>query len=295
MSSSPSSPSSSSSAPVAAAASALFASVDAASPANLFGSMNSLFARFAFVLLLVVVFFVLGNLAVAFLGWYTTPTASPYIVRGLLSGSSALVVTQDPAKTSSILVSRSTDQASGAEFSWSVWLNLNPPADADTPYHAIFIKGQGNFDGATGVSNSNGPGMYTRYTTDGACELMVAMDTASNAAPDHIVLPNMPREKWVHVLVRLQNTQVQVYVNASIAANHTLAAAPRQNWYDIHVCPNKGFTGHLSDLRYFDRALSIFQIRNLLWSGPSTAPSTAATSATLAGGNHSYLSNLWYA
>lgn len=265
---------------------------------GLFGSLNTVFARIAFVFLLLVGFYFLGSLGVAFLGWYTRPDRSPMLIPGMLNGVSAVDITQDPAKTSAILVSRSNNESTGAEFSWSVWLNLNPqlPTDANkNPFSCIFTKGSGAFDPDTGVNSSNGPGLYVRTDPTGACELGVAMDTTTRNVPDWIRVPNMPLEKWVHVLIRLENMQLQVYVNSSVVASHTLSAVPRQNFYDLHVCPNKGFAGSLSNLRYYDHAISVIRMRALLASGPNTAPSTVAVDASKASGTYTYLSDAWYA
>lgn len=265
---------------------------------GLFGSLNTVFARMAFVFLLLVGFYLLGNLGVAVLGWYTRPDKNPVLVSGMLNGASAVDITQNPAETSAILVSRSNNATTGAEFSWSLWLFLNPPlpksATEEAAFSTIFTKGSGTFDPKTGVNSSNGPGMYVRSDASGACELGVAMDTTSRSVPDWIRVPNMPLQKWVHVLVRLENMQLQVYVNAAVAASHTLSAVPRQNYYDVHVCPNGGFSGSLSTLRYFDHAVSALRMRTLLAAGPSTAPTTATTDASKAGGNYTYLSDFWY-
>jgi hypothetical protein len=268
---------------------------------SMFGSLNTVFARLAFLFLLLIAFYLLGSAGVALLGWWTRPDRNPVLISGRLSGRSEVTISQDPKKTSAVLVSRSNDGSSGAEFSWAVWLFLDPPAvDAGggrdpAAYGTVFVKGSGAPDAKTQVNSSNGPGMYVRTdAATGATELGVAMDTMANAVPDWIRVPNMPLRKWVHVVVRLKNMRLQVYVNAAVAASHTLSAFARQNYYAVHVCPNLGFPGELADLRYFDHAVSALRLRALLSTGPNTAASTAATDASKAGGSYTYLSDHWY-
>jgi hypothetical protein len=266
---------------------------------SVFGSLNTVFARVAFVFLLVICFYLLGSLGVAVIGHQTRPTRSPILIKGLLPGNSAVDISQDPKKTSAILVQRSNNENGGAEFTWAVWLFVQPPDVVNGnngKYSAIFTKGSGDWSATTGTNSSNGPGMYVRtVASTGATELMVAMDTTARAVADEVKVMNLPIHKWVHVVVLLQNTQLQVYVNAALAATHTLAAAPRQNFYNVAVNPNGGFGGALSDLRYFDHAINVLQMRSLLASGPNTAPSTAVADASKAGGTYTYLSDLWYA
>lgn len=265
---------------------------------SVFGSLNTVFARVAFVFLLVICMYLLGSFGVALIGLQTRPSRNPILIKGLLPGGSSVDISQDPKKTSAILVQRSNNADGGAEFSWAVWLFIDPNQDKSSAgkYSPIFIKGSGDWTGSSGTNSSNGPGMYVR--TDGAkgtTELMVAMDTTARAVADEVKVQNLPIQKWVHVVLQLKNTQLQVYVNATLAATHTLVAAPRQNYYTIHVCPNGGFGGALSDLRYFDHAIDVLQMRSLLASGPNTAPSTATADASKAGGTYTYLSELWYA
>lgn len=293
------------SATAAPSSSSWWSSSDYGSGGSMFGSLNTVFARLAFLFLLLIGFYLLGSAGVALLGWWTRPDRNPVLVAGRLSGRSEVTISQDPKKTSAVLVSRSNDASTGAEFSWAVWLFLDPPApDASgggsggrdpSAFGTVFVKGSGEPDAKTQVNSSNGPGMYVRTdATTGATELGVAMDTMANAVPDWIRVPNMPLRKWVHVVVRLKNMRLQVYVNASVAASHTLSAFARQNYYALHVCPNGGFPGELADLRYFDHAVSALRMRALLATGPDTAPSTAATDASKAGGSYTYLSDHWY-
>ena len=44
----------------------------------------------------------------------------------------------------------------------------------------------------------------------------------------------------------------------------TFQDVPKQNYGDVFVCNNGGFTGELSDLRYFDYGLGVFEIMNIV-------------------------------
>ena len=69
---------------------------------------------------------------------------------------------------------------------------------------------------------------------------------------------------------------------------------PKQNYYNVNVCPNGGFGGSLSNLRYYDHALDVMALNNIIIAGPSTASSNLSSDAKAVSGNYSYLSGLWY-
>jgi hypothetical protein len=68
---------------------------------------------------------------------------------------------------------------------------------------------------------------------------------------------------------------------------------PKQNYNDVQVCQNNGFSGSLSDLRYFNSALNVFQIGTIVQRGPNlNTSSQTIKNETL--NSYNYLSNLWY-
>ena len=59
---------------------------------------------------------------------------------------------------------------------------------------------------------------------------------------------------------------LDIYINGTVSGRYNLSDVPFQNFYDVHVCQNNGFTGKLSNLRYYDSALNIFQITKMSFS-----------------------------
>ena len=272
-------------------------------PGN-FLDLNGIFAKIAFLIFVLFGFMFLTRIGISLIGYFTLPSQNPYVIKGMLSGSSAVDISQDPSDPKSVPITRSNDANKGAEFTWSVWLFANQPAPSSpgiVAYKPIFVKGEGEFDPATGINVCNGPGMYlTTDSTTGVSTVRICMDTINKhdpnatASPDVIDIPNIPQQKWVHIAIRLQNTLLDTYVNGVIATRTTLSAAPKQNYYDVHVCPNGGFSGSISDLRYFNHAQSVFGINSIVMYGPNTKTSATTTDAKAVGGNYSYLSNKWY-
>ena len=84
-------------------------------------------------------------------------------------------------------------------------------------------------------------------------------------------------------------------INGVIIGRKVLQDVPKQNYQDVNVCKNGGFNGNVADLQYFSRALSIFEINNIVSWGRNTRPATInGNTGGDATGYPYYLSNLWY-
>jgi hypothetical protein len=236
-----------------------------------FLNSNSMIARFVFVILVLIVFLFLLNLGVGLVTYLVAPSKSPYIIHGMLSGTDYTIFPQDPASGKSI-VYRSNNQTGGTEFTWSVWLKVDV-MPSDSNYHAVFIKGSDQYD-TSGVSTiNNGPGVYLYKENGGATELsgnqlkmLYKMDVASPDASGQLnskkaIIPNLPIGKWFHVAIRLQNKTLDCYVNGVISNRLSFNEdIPKQNYDPIVYAGNGGFSGATSNLRYYDYALSVFEI-----------------------------------
>lgn len=255
-----------------------------------FMESNTLVAKFSFIIMIVIVFIILFRIGLALILYFTRPSTSPYIVKGLLGGSESHTISQDPNMDGSVTVLRSNNESKGAEFSWSVWLYIDS-APNDSTYKHIFNKGSSDYN-ADGIANTNNaPGLYLGGPNKNA--LKIKMDSVKGGdVATEIEIDNIPLKKWIHVVIRLQNNILDVYVNGTIADRLILHHTPKQNYDDVYVNNNNGFPGKMSDLRYFSRALNVFEISSILNNGPDLTSSSL--SAVSGAGFYGYLSNMWY-
>lgn len=274
--------------------------VDASSE---FLDSNSLLAKFAFIVIVLIVFMFLLKIFMTLLGHFMSPSSNPYIVKGSLNGNEKIVITQDPSKDSTVSVLKSNDKHRGLEFTWSIWLFLNE--NDNTSYQNVFVKGVERFkDGE--VNLVNGPGLYIKKDVNANANEINAhifMDHIGgkevvkgdyDEGRDEIKVESIPIKKWVHLAIRMQNTVLDVYVNGTIAKRHNMDRVPKQNFYDIIACANGGFQGKISNLRYYSHALNVFELNNIVMFGPNTTPSDVSIDSQASTGNYSYLSNIWY-
>jgi Concanavalin A-like lectin/glucanases superfamily len=258
---------------------------------------NTMTAKIAFILLVLIVFSILIVLGVNLVAYFSQTPVNPFIVKGMIDGNNSVML---PGS----LVTRSKNGKSGIEFTWSLWMQVNDVGNGSQQYQHVFNKGNGNYDltatstypmGSGLATVTNAPGLYLVNQRDSSqMGLHVVMDAVDpNVAPMTMDVTGIPmNKKWMHVIIRLQNSIMDVYVNGTIAGRQVLAAVPKQNYGDIYVAQNGGFQGKISDLRYFAHALTAFEINQIVTTGPNTTSSSLAGSASK--GSPYYLSSSWY-
>jgi hypothetical protein len=272
-----------------------------------FLTSNTIVAKFAFVILIIILFVFFLGLGVNLIQYFINPAKNPYLIKGMISGSDSQIISQDPVKKGAISIQRSNNQKTGLEFTWSVWLYISDLKNGSTvvtkngsssttttslptTYQHVFSKGDAAF-GSNGIASvNNAPGIYI---SPGNNALHIIMNTTGpNGSSDAVVdISNVPLKKWVHVAIRMENTMMDVYINGIIAERLVLQYVPKQNYNDVIVCQNGGFNGNLSNLRYYDKALSVIQIANIVYWGPNTR---ASSSTGTTKGGFEYLSSTWY-
>ena len=276
-----------------------FSSKSVGEASSEFLESNSLIARFAFVFIVVIIFMILLRIGIYLVGYFSQPSSNPYVVKGLLPGSNPVRVNQDPKVSDSITILRSNNQKTGIEFTWCIWLNITMvnTATTSTKYQHIFNKGNNTYGTNDGIATiNNGPGMYLNLRNS-IPSLHVVMNTVSPTNPVQTIdIDNIPLKKWFHVILRMQNNLLDVYINGVVTQRVTFAYVPKQNYQDVYVCQDNGvstgFSGNLSDLRYYDRALNIFEITGIVSNGPNLTTSSLSSVTSTYGS--SYLSSMWY-
>jgi hypothetical protein len=265
-----------------------------------FLNSNSIIAKFTFVILVVIGFLLLLNLGTKLIFYFLEPSKNPYIVKGLVYGNSNIFIPQDPTIQNNPIVLRSNNMNSGLEFTWSVWVYVDKLDNGI--YNHVFNKGNSTFVNSTSTTDINGlatinnaPGVYLKKATDNTISLYVFMDifnkNATNIDAAKIEVKNIPIRKWFHLVIRNQNKVMDVYTNGIISGRYNFENVPKQNNDNIYIGNNSGFPGKLSNLVYYDHALSVFDINNIILKGPDLTESKY-TKANY--GFYSYLSNIWY-
>ena len=271
-----------------------------------FLNSNSAIAKFAFLVLLLIVFIVLLKLGVMILNYFMSPSKQPYLVKGLIRGNIPVTIPQDPANSKSPVVYRSNNQTGGIEFTWTTWILIDSLDTTLYKHSHIFNKGNNQYFEGSSANPTNGgyatvnnsPGLYmsigsNNKSTNGLVFKMDAQNTDNTPIPREIEITNVPLQKWFHVAYRFQNYMMDCYVNGVLAKSVSFDEyVPKQNYDDVYLGQNGGFNGSLSNLRYYDYALSPFDIAAIVNYGPNLTASKLGTPGT--NNIYDYLSIGWY-
>ena len=107
---------------------------------------------------------------------------------------------------------------------------------------------------------------------------------------EDVLVEDIPINKWVNVIVRCDQHQLDIYINGILTKRHILQGVPKQNYDDVWVTLNGGFDGYVSELRYFARAIGLGRIQSIVDSGPNLRMEGSDITKALP----QYLSTRWY-
>lgn len=234
---------------------------------------NSLVAKVVFILLILIVFIFLLRVMVQILHDLLGPKKNPILIDGIMSGKKSLTIQQNPRMAGSMPIMRSDNEDGGIEFTYSTWLMVeddNFHSEASNRYKHIFHKGSEKINTVDSAMigmayPNNSPGVYLAKDKN---ELVVVMNTF-NEIKEEVRVPDLPIHKWINLIVRLENRNLDVYINGSIVARHQLSSVPKQNYGNVYVNQNGGFSGLISSLRYYNRSITTTEIQDIVSAGPN--------------------------
>ena len=286
-----------------------------------FMESNSLVAKFAFILMVFIVFSVAVKLAIIGLSYLMLPTMSPYVLNGTANTEDmAMNVSQDPAQKDSVFIARSMNEDGGLEYTWSAWFFVNQVPLEKGKWSRIFSKGgEGTKSTADGIYYpNNAPGMYIRFSNDINAtnpdrtdagvnvSLMAVVDVSGkNDSTDkkknlheQLITTDIPMKNWVNAVVRVTNNVIDLYINGRLAQRRKTPGIPLQNYGKVNIGEDKAkdrFSGYISTIQYFNYSIGANKIKSIVDEGPNMKMVTSAGGDTSATKNvGSYLSNHWY-
>jgi hypothetical protein len=234
-----------------------------------FSESNSLVAKFIFLFIVLFAFIVLLRLGVSIIGNFLKPSESPRLINGMVDAKQFMRIPQDPNENGAITIYRSVNANDGIEFTWSVWIYIDNLQYLEGQYKHIFHKGNNGNNGkdTNGLNYpNNAPGLYIDPKTNSLVVMMNTFDVIN----EDTVIPDIPLNKWINVIIRCQNKTLDIYINGTIIRSVELNGVPKQNYGDVYVGLNGGFDGNISNLWYYNYALGTAAIQKIASKGPNT-------------------------
>jgi len=268
---------------------------------------NSIVAKFAFLILVLLLFVMLLSLGSAILARVFSPSHDPVLIDGMINSNQMMIIPQDPSKKGAKPIYRSNNEREGLEFTWSVWIKIDDYGYKMNDFKHVFHKGNNNIsrsDTGAGVGGinfpNNSPGVYiTPINIDekngNTAGILIKMNSF-NQIDEDVTITNVPLHKWVSLIIRVtKQNQMDVYINGTLVKRHIMsgdpAGVPKQNYGDVYASLNGGFSGNTSDLRYFESALSTSKIQSIVNKGPNT---NLVSGGSMGKGENKYLSTRWF-
>ena len=286
-----------------------------------FMESNSLVAKFAFILMVFIVFSVAVKLSIIGLSYFMLPTTSPYVLDGTANTEDmAMTISQDPSKPDSVFISRSMNEDGGLEYTWSAWFYINQVPLKQGKYSRIFSKGgEGTKSSADGIYYpNNAPGMYIRFsesvndtnpdrTDKGVNVALLAVvdvtgkgegvDNNRENLHEKLIATDIPIKNWVNAVIRVTNNVIDLYINGRLAQRRKTTGIPLQNYGKVNIGEDKAtnrFSGYISTIQYFNFSIGANKIKSIVDEGPNMKMVTSSGDASNTKNVGSYLSNNWY-
>ena len=293
-----------------------------------FMQSNSAITNFAFLIIVLIMFMILFQVSINLINYLFFPKSNVKLIDGMIDATQQVEIPQDPKINNSKSIHRSSNEHSGIEFTYTMWLyvkDINLDEDIDTQNNGnhtqrlqhVFHKGEKNIN-TSGMNigdvhyqkgmnfPNNSPGVYLRrskysnhHLEAQQAELLVVMnsypDKNDGIQQDHIIesvsIPNIPLQNWILVTVMVKDKNLDVYVNGNVAKRKVLSGIPKQNYGNIYAASNGGFNGNISNLTYYNKALGTRQINDILRLGPNKK---MTGNANILNTDFSYLSIDWF-
>jgi len=194
---------------------------------------------------------------------------------------------QNPSIKNALLLPLSDNERTGAEFSYSFFLWIDPSSfTTNNPTNGLLhILHKGNPTPFPLL----GPGVFLHSTTNTLRVYMNSTTTWNN----YIDVENVPVKKWVHIVIMAINNSIEVYINGNIAKKLSITdGVLYQNFGNLYLFNPRTLTlnssstpslnsenslnvygtysGNFSSLVYFSYALSYTEIQSLVQGGVST-------------------------
>lgn len=113
-------------------------------------------------------------------------------------------------------------------------------------------------------------GLETNYNQS-SCEPTSTSQACQSGAQDVDVceIKNFPLQRWVNVNITMRNNVIDVFFDGLLKKSCILKGFPLLSNNDMLICPDGGFNGYISNMKYSNKALAVSKIESMYKSGPT--------------------------
>ena len=228
-----------------------------------FGSRHPYIGQVLLAIAFIFAFIIVAHLLLTAYKTYSKwASGSPWVLHGTKSAKKRMIVLQDPKRMGHITLQRSNNEYGGLEFSYAFWMFIDDWSYKYGEWKHIMHKGNES------SWPLRAPGMWLHPKDN---TMRVYMNTFKKV-DEYVDIENIPLNKWVSVVVAVKQRNLDIFVNGNLAKRHVLSGIPKQNSGDLYINSFRGFSGFMSNIRYYDYYLSFAEMDTFLALGPSKKP-----------------------
>ena len=113
-------------------------------------------------------------------------------------------------------------------------------------------------------------GLETNYNKKD-CETTATSQACQSGAQDVDIceIKNFPLQRWVNLNITMRNNVIDVFFDGALKKSCILKGFPVLSNNDMLICPDGGFNGYISNMKYSNKALAVSKIESMYKSGPT--------------------------
>ena len=185
-----------------------------------------------------------------------------YIVIQILNPSNKISSMQDGWVETIIDADKLKENNNSTNFTYSLWFYVNdwnnrfgePKILLDRPNNSPKIT--------LGAMQNDIDITLDCYPTSGVT------GTQTSSVPHTCNIKNFPLQKWINLVISLQNQTLDIYLDGKLHKTCVLAGVPKINSESpVYITPKGGFNGWTSNFQYWDEASNPQQVYNIYKQG----------------------------
>ena len=158
---------------------------------------------------------------------------------------------------------------SASKYNYNLWVYVDDYGIRNGDDKCILFKGD---KGTSTMNDSNAvhgnPSVWL-LKKNNTLRVNISND---NGKSDTCDLVKFPLQRWVNLNLSLNGNVIDIYLDGHLAKSCVLAGPIKINKDTLHVCPDKGFSGFIANLKISNDALSSSKILDLYKKGPVLKP-----------------------
>jgi hypothetical protein len=113
-------------------------------------------------------------------------------------------------------------------------------------------------------------GGFHGYLAEATPDMIIEMPTFNNNKNERIIYNNVPVQKWVHILIIVDNRNIDIWVNGELYKSKYLDNLPIVVETDpLIISPHNGFRGMISNLNVWEHSVRKGVIKHMHKEGPN--------------------------